>query len=163
MFCTLIYLGFRNRFRPAMHKRLMPIATLAILEAAVVRWPIFESFAEPVIDALYVVTILLLLIAYDWWSTGRVQSVTLWAGAFVAARYLIGHTELWQAFAAWVQTWAVSFHGSRTNRRALLAAKRSHYAIRFELPFDGCWIVGQPKVAFKPEVLSRLVNERSWN
>jgi hypothetical protein len=114
MFCTLVYLGFRNRFRPAMHKRLMLIATLAILEAAVVRWPIFESFAEPVIDALYVVTILLLLIAYDWWSTGQVQSVTLGAGAFVVvaqqARYLIGHTALWQAFASWVQTWALSFH-----------------------------------------------------
>jgi len=114
IFCTLVYFGFRNRFRPATHKRLMVIATLAILEAAIVRWPIFESFAEPAVDALYVVTILLLLIAYDWWSTGRVQSVTLWAGAFVAvgqqARYLIGHTALWQAFAAWVQTWALSFH-----------------------------------------------------
>jgi hypothetical protein len=39
--------------------------------------------AELVIDALYVVTIFLLMMAYDWWSTGRVQSVTLWAGAFV--------------------------------------------------------------------------------
>jgi hypothetical protein len=114
MFSTLVYFGFRNRFRPAVHKRLMLIATLTILEAAIVRWPIFESFAEAVIDALYVVTILLLLMAYDWWSTGRVQGVTLRAGAFLVvgqqARYLIGHTTLWQAFAAWVQTWALSFH-----------------------------------------------------
>src|SRR5579863_2336494 len=28
MFCTLVYFGFRNRFRPAVHKRLMLIATL---------------------------------------------------------------------------------------------------------------------------------------
>jgi hypothetical protein len=108
MFCVLVYFGFRNRFRPAVHKRLMVIATLAILEAAFARWPIFDSFAEPVIDALYVVTILLLVMAYDWWSTGRVQSVTLWAGAFVVvaqqARYLIGHTTPWQNFAGWVQT-----------------------------------------------------------
>jgi len=114
MFCTLVCLGFRNRFRPAVHKRLMLIATMAILEAAIVRWPIFDSWAERVVDALYVVTILLLLMAYDWWSTGRVQGVTLGAGAFLfvgqQARYLIGHTALWQAFAAWVQTWAHSFH-----------------------------------------------------
>src|SRR3984885_7427375 len=69
MFCALVYFGFRNRFRPAAHKRLMVVATLAILEAAVVRWPIFDSFAEPVIDALYVLTILSLGVAYDWWST----------------------------------------------------------------------------------------------
>jgi hypothetical protein len=64
-------------------------------------------------DALYVITILLLVMAYDWWSTGRVQSVTLWAGAFVVvaqqARYLIGHTTLWQNFAGWVQTQTPSF------------------------------------------------------
>ena len=108
MFGTLVYFGFRNRFRPAAHKRLMVIATLAILEAAFARWPIFDSFAEPAMDALYVVTILLLMMAYDWWSTGRVLKVTLWAGSFVAltqqARYLIGHATLWQSFAVWVQT-----------------------------------------------------------
>lgn len=115
MFCALVYFGFRNRFRPTVHKRLMLIATIVILEAAVVRWPIFESLAvaESMIDALYVITLLLLLMAYDWWSTGRVQAVTLWAGAFVVvgqqARYLIGHTDLWQTFATWVQTWAFSF------------------------------------------------------
>lgn len=108
MFCVMVYLGFRNRFRPAAHKRFMIIATLVILEAAVVRWPIFDSFAEPMIDSLYVVTILLLLMAYDWWSTGRVQSVTLLAVVFVVvvqqSRYLIGHTTGWQNFAGWVQT-----------------------------------------------------------
>ncbi len=113
MFCVLVYFGFRNRFRPAAHKRLMVIATLAILEAAFARWPIFDSFAEPVIDALYVVTILLLVMVYDWWSTGRPQSVTLWAGAFVVVaqqdRYLIGHTTLWQNFSGWVQTQTPSF------------------------------------------------------
>jgi hypothetical protein len=114
MFCTLVYFGFRNRFRPLVHKRFMLLATLAISEAAFVRWPILESLAEPIVDALYVVSILSLLMAYDWWSTGRLQSVTVWAGAFVVvaqqARYLIGHTAPWQNFAAWVQTWALSFH-----------------------------------------------------
>ncbi|HEV2200808.1 MAG TPA: hypothetical protein VGR73_13390 [Bryobacteraceae bacterium] len=115
MFGTLVYFSFRNRSRPAVHKRLMLIATIVLVEAAVIRWPIFDSFAvaESVIDALYVVPLLLLLMAYDWWSTGRVQVVTLWAGAFAVvgqqARYLIGHTGLWQTFAAWVQTWAFSF------------------------------------------------------
>jgi hypothetical protein len=64
----------------------MAIATLAILEAAFVRWPIFDSFAEPVTDALF---------------------------------FPLKPTSLW-----------------------------SRYAIRFELPFGGCWIVGQPVAIF---------------
>jgi hypothetical protein len=86
----------------------MAIATLAMFwrqRSSGGRFSI--RFAEPVTDALYMVKMLLLVMAYDWWSTGRVQSVTLWAGAFVViaqqARYLIGHTTFWQKFAGWVQ------------------------------------------------------------
>jgi hypothetical protein len=37
-FSTLIYFAFRNRFNPAAHKRLVLIATIAILDAAFQRW-----------------------------------------------------------------------------------------------------------------------------
>src|SRR5215831_11748045 len=39
-FATLAYHGFRARFTPATHKRLMLIATISLLDAAFVRWPI---------------------------------------------------------------------------------------------------------------------------
>jgi hypothetical protein len=39
MFSTLIYFAFRNRFNPAVHKRLILIATLAIVDAAFDRCP----------------------------------------------------------------------------------------------------------------------------
>jgi hypothetical protein len=39
-FSTLIYFGYRLRFNPAAHKRLMLIATVALLDAAFSRWPI---------------------------------------------------------------------------------------------------------------------------
>lgn len=114
IFCTLVYFGFRNRFHPAVHKRLMIVATVAILEAAFARWPILERAGDQLTDVLYGIPILALLMAYDWWSTGRVQRVTLWAGTFLViaqqSRYLIGPTALWQAFTAWVQTWAHAFH-----------------------------------------------------
>jgi len=45
---------------------------------------------------------------YDWWSTGRIQRVTLWSSVFLLvvqqARHPISHTALWQSFAAWVGT-----------------------------------------------------------
>jgi hypothetical protein len=40
MFSTLIYFAFRNRFNPAAHKRLILIANLAIVDAALDRWPV---------------------------------------------------------------------------------------------------------------------------
>lgn len=40
VFSTLIYFGFRERFNPAAHKRLMLIATIMITDAAFVRWPV---------------------------------------------------------------------------------------------------------------------------
>jgi len=40
VFSTLIYFAFRERFNPAAHKRLILIATITLLDAAFVRWPI---------------------------------------------------------------------------------------------------------------------------
>src|ERR1035438_4332943 len=79
IFSTLIYFASRNRFNPAAHKRLVIIATIALLDAAFGRWPIdvvskhfqFGCFA-----------LLLILIGHDLWSTGKVHPATLWAGAF---------------------------------------------------------------------------------
>jgi hypothetical protein len=50
---------------------------------------------------------LLALVAYDLWSTRRINRATLWAGSFLIVvlqiRVLIGRTAAWHAFAAWVQ------------------------------------------------------------
>jgi hypothetical protein len=40
VFSTLVFFAFRKRFNPAVHKRLMLIATITILDAAFIRWPI---------------------------------------------------------------------------------------------------------------------------
>ena len=47
MFSTLICFAFRDRFNPAVHKRLILIATLAILDAAFDRWPISAAWWGP--------------------------------------------------------------------------------------------------------------------
>jgi hypothetical protein len=57
--------------------------------------------------------LLLLLIGYDWWSTGNVQRVTIWSTIFMTAaqqiRHPLGHTAAWQSFAAWVAMHMPSF------------------------------------------------------
>ncbi len=114
-FGTLIYFAYRNRFYPAVHKRLILIATIAILDAAFERWPIPAAWwGERTAALLCTVPLLLLLMAYDYGSRGKVYRATLWASLFVVVlqqvRDPIGHSAPWQAFALWVQTHARSLH-----------------------------------------------------
>jgi len=113
MFSTFAYLGFRNRTHPPVHKRLMPFATFALLDAGFDRWSIFDPYPLPVVHAVCFFPLLAVLMVYDMWSTGKLQRVTLWANGFLVAvqqlRHPFSHTAAWQAFATWAQTHAISF------------------------------------------------------
>jgi hypothetical protein len=107
IFSTLVYAAFRSRFNPAAHKRLILIATLALLDAAYDRWPVREPWWDFRFTPLVCTyPLLLLLMGYDRWSTGRIQRATLSASLFLVVvlegRLLIGHTASWQRFASWV-------------------------------------------------------------
>jgi hypothetical protein len=107
VFATLIFFAFRARLNPAAHKRYILLGTLALLVAAIARWPLALVNRQPIRAALLSYVFLLLLVAYDLWSTHKVHRATLWAGAFlvfveqIAAP--IGHTLVWHEFAGWVQ------------------------------------------------------------
>ena len=113
MFSTFVFLGYRNRFQPAVHKRLMWFATLALLDAGFDRWPVFDPYSLPVVNLICFTPLLLLMIGYDLWSTGKVQSVTIWGTIFMVVvqqiRHPLGHTAAWQSFAAWVAMHMPSF------------------------------------------------------
>ena len=96
LFSTFIYLGYRNRFQPVVHKRLMWFATLSLLDAGFDRWPVFDPYSLPVVNLICFLPLLLLMIGYDWWSTGKVQRVTMWSTIFMVVvqqmRHPLGHT-----------------------------------------------------------------------
>ena len=52
MFGTFVYLGYRNRFRPVVHKRLMLFATLSLLDAGFDRWPVFDPYSLPLVNLI---------------------------------------------------------------------------------------------------------------
>ena len=112
MFSMFVYLGFRNRAHPGVHKRLMLFATFALLDAGFDRWSIFDPYPLPVVHAICFLPLLAALMVYDWRTTGKVQRVTLWASGFLVAvqqlRHPLSHTAVWQAFATWAQTHAIS-------------------------------------------------------
>lgn len=107
MFSTLVYFGFRKRFNPAAHKRLMLVATIALLDAAFVRWPIHAVWWDLQAAQMGCYLLLLLLMCFDLWSVGKVHRATLWASVLLIAlqqvRMPVGRTALWQSFATWVQ------------------------------------------------------------
>jgi hypothetical protein len=113
MFSTFVYLGYHNRFQPAVHKRLMWFATLSLLDAGFDRWQIFDPYSLPVVHLICFTPLLLLMMGYDWWSTGKVQRVTIWSTIFMVVVqqtcYPLGHTAAWQSFAAWVAVHMPSF------------------------------------------------------
>ncbi|HEV8132943.1 MAG TPA: hypothetical protein VGQ81_16970 [Acidobacteriota bacterium] len=112
VFATLIYFGFRERFNPAAHKRLMLIGTIMILDAAFIRWPIPAAWWDLQAAQMCCYVLLLLLVGYDLWSTGKIHRATLWASVFLIVlqqvRIPMGRTAIWQSFATWVQNLARS-------------------------------------------------------
>jgi hypothetical protein len=104
IFAVVMFFGFRARANPAAHKRLMLIATIAISDAAIARWPV--AFVHNGGYLRVQIAFLLLLVGYDFWSTRKIHPATLWAGAFLIfmelVRSPIGNTNAWHAFANWV-------------------------------------------------------------
>lgn len=108
IFATLIFFAFRLRRDPSAHKRIIYIATVGLLLAAIARFPVRWLFHNPAHAAIASYGFLLMLVAYDLWSTRKLHRATLWAGAFFIfvqqIRLPIGKTAAWHSFAAWVQS-----------------------------------------------------------
>jgi hypothetical protein len=116
LFGTLVFFALRARFDPPAHKRLMLVATIALMGAAIGRWPFAFIQQTPFwVTELCTYTFLAGLLAFDLWSTGNVHRVTLWASALLIVvqrvRLTLGGTSAWHAFATWAQNVARSIHG----------------------------------------------------
>jgi hypothetical protein len=86
------------------HKRLMLLAYVCIVVAAVARLPGVLPLGPAVFFGLAFLYILAGVI-YDWASRGRVHPVYVWGGALLAisvpVRLAISRTEAWKRFAEW--------------------------------------------------------------
>ncbi|HSC78414.1 MAG TPA: hypothetical protein VLB32_07610 [Candidatus Acidoferrales bacterium] len=105
MFAGLAGCGLYYRRQPETHKRLMLLATIAILGAAIARWPYVAGTGPLVFFGL---TDLFIFAGwlYDFKTRGKVHPAFLWGGlALIASqplRLAIAGTDAWLAFAGWV-------------------------------------------------------------
>jgi FtsH-binding integral membrane protein len=107
VFAVLVFFAYRTRFDSAAHKRIIIVATVSLMIAAIARWPIPAVQRNPIAAALVSYMFLLMLMAYDLWSTHKIHRATIWASAFLIfvqqIRFPIGQTAMWHAFATWAQ------------------------------------------------------------
>jgi hypothetical protein len=100
---VLVFFAYRARRQPAAHKRLILIATIGIIDAAVGRWPVAFFQAHPPAQDLVPFGFLLAVMVYDLVSLHRIQKSTLWASLLIVAVHLtrvpLAGTALWQSFA----------------------------------------------------------------
>ena len=105
VFAILVGLGLYYRRRPEAHKRLMLLATIALLPPALGRMRILNAIGP---QAFFSVTVLFIaaVVAYDYWTRRRVHTVSLWGGLFLAlsfpGRIALGQTDTWLTFARWL-------------------------------------------------------------
>ena len=108
IFSTLVFFAFRFRTNAAAHKRLILVATVVLMTAAIARWPIAFTHRNPVRAAMVTYLFLLILVIYDFWATRKVHRATIWAATFLIfveqVRIPVGKTEAWHAFATWAQS-----------------------------------------------------------
>jgi hypothetical protein len=100
VFGVLVITAIMQRWRSETHKRLMLLATISILTAAIARF----LAAGPVGLFLGTDAFVLALVVYDLVSRGRLHPATLWGGAMVVGfkpllYYVISGTPAWLAFA----------------------------------------------------------------
>jgi len=118
LFATIFTLAIVNVKKSEIHKRLLLLGTIALLDAPIARW--FLVFLAPPVPAgqiapppplfitippaLIADVLLVVAMAYDWRTRGRPHPVYLIGGAALLAyqitRPLIGESPIWQSIAA---------------------------------------------------------------
>jgi hypothetical protein len=107
-FAVPVFSAFALRRRPSAHKRLILIATIAMMTAAFGRWPVAFLLHQPLPAMLCSFSLFAVLATYDFVSLGKIHLATVSGSAFVILVELmsfpVGHTAAWHAFAAWMRS-----------------------------------------------------------
>jgi hypothetical protein len=112
-FAVVFTLAVANTHRPEIHKRLMLLAGISILDAAVARW--FLTFLAPpgppapppvevtIIPAFVAYLLLVAAIIFDWRKRGRPHPVYIYGGAALVTLKLlnwpVSTTSAWHSLA----------------------------------------------------------------
>ena len=110
-YVAFVALAYAYRHSAQAHKRLMLLASISIIGAAVIRWPFDAMFLPSPVPGyavfdLAALAFLLPLLAWDLATLKRVHPATLYGGLALVAMVpiigLVSQTGAWYAFGDWV-------------------------------------------------------------
>ena len=105
LFATFVGLGLLYRNQPQFHKRLMLLAMLNVIGAAIGRLPGATKLG-PAMPMLVFISYVAAMAIWDYRSTKKIHKVTLLGGLVsivsLPLRFVFSETPIWQAFEAWV-------------------------------------------------------------
>jgi hypothetical protein len=103
-FAVPVFFAFRFHRKPAFHKRLVLIGTIAITTAGFGRWPVHFLLHKPLPAMLAMFSLLGLVAAYDLLTIRKIHRATVLAAAWVVCVELtatvLGQTAAWHSLAA---------------------------------------------------------------
>lgn len=103
LFSSFVIAALRQRKNREAHKRLMLLAYVSIIVAAVARLPGLLALGPPAFFGIGL-SFMLAGVVYDWVTRRRVHPVYIWGGSAlllsVPVRLLISNTAAWKRFAA---------------------------------------------------------------
>ena len=110
VFACLVGAAVYYRRRVDVHKRLMMIATLAVLPAAFARWPFAFAERQDLLVAFGLADLaVVFVLLYDLATRGRPHAATVIGGLLLVVSHLlrmvVGVTQPWLAFAGWLTSW----------------------------------------------------------
>jgi hypothetical protein len=105
LFAVFVVAGVRARHDPQSHKRLMLLATIALLPPAIARWVLPLGLGPPAV--LAIATLFLVpMVVWDLQTRRRLHPVTLWGGLLLVIagplRLVVARTDGWLAISDWL-------------------------------------------------------------
>lgn len=99
LFAAFVFTAIARRHDAQSHKRLMLVASVCLIGAAIARWPLVMSTGGPLLFFALADLFLLPLVAWDLRTRGGLHPATLWAGlALIASQPLrlwVSGTPAW--------------------------------------------------------------------
>ena len=115
-FSVLVAAAFLLRRSPDLHKRLILLATIALMGAALGRMEFlpfwhFRGIAAIRLVWVYTYIFIVPIAAYDLWSIRKLNRATVWGSLFMISlqqgMLLVATSPQWNAVARWMQSWGI--------------------------------------------------------
>ncbi|MGI9237971.1 MAG: hypothetical protein ACR2QZ_11275 [Woeseiaceae bacterium] len=107
LFGLFVTLAITTRADPQSHKRLMILATINLVEAAIIRIPLaFIAAGAPFTSRGLSYLFIIAMVVWDVRSRGKIHRSTLWGGILIVIslplRMMVSQTRLWNDVANWL-------------------------------------------------------------